>query len=363
MSSVLDDALDRLHSTGPEQHNGAPNHGPMVVETLTILDCSDLVSGWLDQYWRELEPASRPQSPIVLDAWDRALGFPSRYADWEVFFNARLAEKPWRELLSEWIPRLIPGVTAYGTHGLIRTAHAARALATAETSPRLAELTSGLSTWAAYFQLLPGVPRLTGSRDIVDALDALPRLPADAERGGPPPKVLRALNALPTLPSGVDELATPTDIWESLSKLSEAGARLYLTHAARHPLVFVHAVTGPAAFRTLLPYIRKWDQLSAFAYMWQAIAASASAFGSAPIAVGPLEMDVDADPVVADDIKGRSIDTHDQHAIKFFDACLRETELNPTPVYLRAANDWANRVLQARTWSHGQRIATGLSTV
>jgi hypothetical protein len=333
----------------------------MVVETLAGLDCSELVSGWLDQYWRELEPASRSQSPIVVDAWDRALGVPSRYADWEVFFNARLGETPWRELLREWIPRLMPGVTAYGTHGLIRTAHAARALAAAETPPRLAELASGLSTWAAYFQRLPGVPRLTGARDTVHSLDALPHLPADAERRGPPPKVVRALDALPSFASGVDELATPTDVRGSLSELSEAGARLYLAHAERHPLIFIHAVTGPAALRILLPYIREWEQPSAFAYLWQAVAASASAFASASIAAGLLA--VDAGPVVADDVKERSIDTHDQHAIKFFDACLRETELNPTPVYLRAANDWANRLLEARMWSHGQRIAAGLSTV
>jgi hypothetical protein len=363
MNSVLDDALDRLHASGPALRDGAPNHGPMVVETLMSLDCSDLVPGWLDHYRGQLEPASVPRAPISVDAWDQALGARDRFADWVAFFNTQLSEAPWQVALMDWLPRLMPGVEAYGTHGLIRTAHAAHALAQSETLPRLRELAAGLGTWAAYYQRLPGVPRLAGTRDVVRSIDALPRLPANAERHGPPPRVVRGLDDLPSFPSGVDSLAAPTNVGASLSELSEAGARLYFAHAERHPLVFVHAVTAPAALRTLLPHIRNEDQVSAFASIWQAVAASASAFGRTSID-GALPPDADElKPIAADNVKERSLDTQDTHAIKFFDACRREAELNPTPVYLRAANDWAGRLLEARTWSHAQRIAAGLSAI
>jgi hypothetical protein len=363
MNSVLDDALERLHHTGPELHSGAPNHAPMVVETLTHLDEPDLVQSWLDKYSREIEPAPDSRSPVKPDEWDQALGARERYADWEVFFTTALDESPWRALLRDWISRLMPGMMAYGTHGLIRTAHAVRGLESAETPPRLAELSAGLSIWAAYFQRLPGTPRLLGEQNIRHSLNTLPRLPAGAERHGPPPKIVRAVDGLPSFPAGVDALAAPTDVSVSLSELSEAGARLYLANATLHPLVFVHAVTGPASLRTLLPYIRDDDQPSAFAYMWQAVAASTAAFGCASVDAEPFSEDLEFGPADIANVRARSIDTRDEHAIKFFDACLRETVLNPEPVYLRAAHDWTSRLLEARTWSHEQRIAAGLATV
>jgi len=225
----------------------------MVVETLTHLDEPDLVHSWLDEYSHDLEPAPDSRSPVKPDEWDQALGARERYADWEVFFTTALGESPWRALLRDWISRLVPGMMAYGTHGLIRTAHAVRGLESAETPPRLAELSAGLSIWAAYFQRLPGTPRLMGGQNIRHSLDTLPRLPTSA--------------------------------------------------------------------------------------------------------------DVDLSAAEIDDVRLRSIDTRDEHAIKFFDACLRETGLNPEPVYLRAAHDWTRRLLEARTWSHEQRIAAGLATV
>jgi Questin oxidase-like len=362
-TSVLDDALERLRGTGPELSDSGPNHGPMVVEALIDLGCGDLIPSWLDQYTDQLGAPPARSAPIGVQTWKQALGARQRSSDWETFFNDRLGESPWQVVLSTWLPRLMPGVMAYGTHGLIRTAHATRALSVSETPPRLVELAAGLATWAAYYQPLPGVPRLTGARDVARALDALPHLPSQAERRGPPPRVVRALDNLAAFPDAVDALAIPTSIDVSLSELSEAGAHLYLANAERHPLVFVHAVTGPAALRAVLPYLTREEQLTAFAYVWQAVAAWAAAFGSG--SADPMAR-ADADDPGArasDNIKARSIDTQDQHAIKFLAACLRETELNPTPAYLRAADDWANRMLEARSWTHSQRMAAGLVAV
>src|SRR5262249_2192630 len=142
-----------------------------------------------------------------------------------------------------------------------------------------------------------------------------------------------------------------------LSALSEAGARLYLAHAERHPLVFVHAVTGPAALRALLPQLPGESRATAFAYAWQAVAAWAAAFGGPAPATAPHET---PPPGAPDDVEARSLETGDEHAIKLLDACRREAAANPTPVYLRAAGDWAGRLLRAATWSRGRRAAAGL---
>jgi hypothetical protein len=127
--------------------------------------------------------------------------------------------------------------------------------------------------------------------------------------------------------------------------------------------VFLHAITGPAALRALLPHVPAELRVTAFAYAWQAVAASAATFGSVPLSEArPADAD-QLGSVAAEEVKSRALDTGDEHAIKLLDACLRETELNPTPVYLRATGDWANRLLGAAHWKRGQRIAAGLAAV
>jgi hypothetical protein len=63
--SILDDALERLRGTGPEAVHGAPNHGPMAAEALIALGCPGEVTGWVDDYRRELGPMPQPRSPVT----------------------------------------------------------------------------------------------------------------------------------------------------------------------------------------------------------------------------------------------------------------------------------------------------------
>jgi hypothetical protein len=166
---------------------------------------------------------------------------------------------------------------------------------------------------------------------------------------------VRGLDTHPDFPRAVDALAAPETIAAALGTLTEVGARLYLTQASRYPLIFIHAVTGPAALRRLLPHLSAAMQRTAFAYVWQAVAAWTAAFGSpAPMAVGPD----DVPPAAASEIVAQSVATRDPHAIKFAEACLQEYRLNPRPVYLRAALDWPTRLRASlRRRSTGQMAA------
>ncbi|HTU07827.1 MAG TPA: hypothetical protein VMG13_19890, partial [Trebonia sp.] len=44
-----------------------------------------------------------------------------RIADWVTYFRRGLAGHPWQAVLGTWWPRLLPGVAAAATHGVIRT--------------------------------------------------------------------------------------------------------------------------------------------------------------------------------------------------------------------------------------------------
>ena len=337
MKRVLDDALERLRHTGPEEADGAPNHGPMAAEALAALGYDDEVPQWVDSYRRQLGPMPESILPLTPQTWRDALGLRRRVGDWVVFFRLQLRMAPWQTVLTAWLPRLIPGAMAHGTHGLIRTAHAVRALEDAETPLRVEELAAALGYWAAYYQALPGVPHLTGTYTIDQALDQLPRLGRDYDWRVTPPEFVRELDTHPDFPRAIDALTAPETIAAALGTLTEAGARLYLANASRYPLIFLYAVTGPVALRRLLPHLSTAMQHTAFAYVWQAVAVWTAAFGSsAPIAA----WSDDVPPAAASEIVTQAVDTRDPHAIKFAEACLQEYRLNPQPVYLRAVLDW-----------------------
>src|SRR5215813_14035752 len=283
MNSVLDDALERLRGMGPEARHGAPNHGPMAAEALVALGCLDEVPRWVDDYRGELDPMPAARSPVTEETWHEALGVIRRVGDWQTFFVARLAEAPWQMVFVQWLPRLIPGLMAGGTHGLIRTAHAVRALSEAATPLRVEELASAFAYWAAYYQTLPGVPRLQGPLDLDRAIQQISRIgrdhPNDLRREGVPREFVRVLAEYPEFSAAVDRFGTTAPVDASLNRLSEMGARLYLANASTHPLVFIHALTGPAAVRLLLPHMPAALREVALAYGWQALAAWVAAYG------------------------------------------------------------------------------------
>src|SRR5450759_1038958 len=171
---VLDESLGRLAATGPEFRGGLSNHGPMAAEAMIRLGRADDVEPWLDGYIQRLEEAPRGTDRITDQSWRDALGVPRRVADWELYLQDQLAEDPWQHVLARWWPRLLPGLAAAATHGVIRTSHAARSLAAAETRERVAELARGLAYWAASYLEIPGSARTAGRLDLGAAVIGLP---------------------------------------------------------------------------------------------------------------------------------------------------------------------------------------------
>ncbi|GLZ01845.1 hypothetical protein Acsp02_90960 [Actinoplanes sp. NBRC 103695] len=175
---ILDEALERLRDTGPERNGWLSNHAPMAAEALTRHGHADQVHRWLDSYDHLLEERPRGINPIPRDQWRDPLGDPVRTGDWIRYFERELADSPWREVLELWWPRLLPGIAAGATHGVIRVGHAVRALLDVETAPRILELAHGLAYWAARWQPLAlpaaGPYRTTDPRAALDAVSRVP---------------------------------------------------------------------------------------------------------------------------------------------------------------------------------------------
>lgn len=180
-TSNYDEALERFHRTGPEFDGFLSNHGPMVVEALERWGHDDDIRSWTDRYLTRLDELPRSTWPIEADNWREARGQHQRAADWIDVFRDALSDQPWKHVLAIWWPRLLPGIAAGATHGVIRLGHAAAALNSLETAPRLDELAHALGYWAARWQAVPIITPI-GDRTAPDLITRLPRI-ADQQGG------------------------------------------------------------------------------------------------------------------------------------------------------------------------------------
>ncbi|HEY3732622.1 MAG TPA: hypothetical protein VGL63_01790 [Streptosporangiaceae bacterium] len=330
---VLDESLSRLAVTGPEFRGGLSNHGPMAAEAMIRLGHAEAIEPWLDGYLRRLEEAPRATGRITDQTWREALGVPGRVADWELYLRDQFETEPWPQVLARWWPRLVPGLAAAATHGIIRTSHAARSLAQAPTAERLAELARGLAYWASGYLELPGSPRTAGRLDVAAAVSGLPVAPGPVPPGLITTRLRTSLAAEPRFPAAVGALRPPADVPAGLLALSTAFARIFLVYGRTQPIDFLHAVTAPVAARSALGLLPAEVARPTHDALWQVAAGLYSAYAVDAVPE-PLP---DADPPAPGTLADRAVATGDVHAIKLTEACLRLHAESPDPLLLHAA--------------------------
>jgi len=340
-ADALYDALERLASYGYLDAPGFACHGPMGAETLSTLGHDDLVAAWVEDYKRRHRPLEVPPPRTRLDSrdeqsWRPALGDLGRVSDWAAMFRQELAEQPYPAVLQRWLPRLLAGHAGGLTHGLIRVAHAVRAVPSdaSPSDPVLAEVADGLAFWAATFTALPGRPELRGPLTLTEAMGGLPR-------PHPPWTIMEAgtfarMGELDSFPAAVEALGPPDSSDGALSELTASFCAVVLAYPDLPALPLVHTVTPVTALRTLQPFLPGLSIEAAYAQLWHVSAAIVAAFTPAgrPRAAANLD---GAEPLAPDEIVGRAVEHRDTHALKFAEACMREHAIRPDPVYLLAA--------------------------
>jgi Questin oxidase-like len=292
-------ALERLQGLGFEHGPRFVNHAPMAAEALARMGCADEVPAWVEHNLRVRQYHERPRPRWRLSAdeaeWRPALGDFDRVADWAELFERELADQPWREVLARWWPRLMPGMSGALTHGVIRTAHAVRALVHAGDDGRLqrTELAQGLGYWAA---------RYTAERRDAD-------LDGEARRGA------AAIAALDTLVAD--------------------NSGFYVRAPQGFPVPLIHAITAPAAVRLVcehLPEEQRWPSYEAALRTCESIK---SYF--APAGVTSVVEAADAAPPDEAELVAAAVETGDEHAIKLAEVAVRHNALAPDARYAVAS--------------------------
>jgi hypothetical protein len=344
MTATIDEALELLEDSGPEFGGGLSNHGPMAAEALVTLGRSGAMIPWVERYKQRLQGRPSGRNPIDPSEWREALGDYSRVADWGAYFERELSERPWRQVLGEWVPVLAPGLVAAAMHGIIRTAHAARSLEGDETPLRLQELAQGLGYWAARYQELPSKPAEPGSLSPGQALSEVRLVPVRKRQSGT--LILHGLRPLEDdwqFPDVANMVDTSGDVSAFLSELTATFAAVYLANAERigQIITFIHTVTGPSAIRLLIPYLSAGAAPMVLRYGWQADAALYSALAR------DRKPAISCESMDKEEIIDRAVVSGDEHAIKFAEACIREQAVSPQPVYFVAAGDAAAKLTRS----------------
>lgn len=325
VSENLLTAYERLRDTGPEfggdeeGNHGLTNHGPMAAEVVIRRGLDLRLDRWLDDYIGRLTGLPAPSLRITGANWRAALGDHRRIADWTAFFRAEVRTRPWRETLATWWPRLLPGIAAGATHGVIRVGHVVRTLrATAPDEPALDELANGLAFWAARSRTLPGGAARPGTLSPAEALDALPALP---DQSGFLAHRLTRLGDLRTWPDAVAALRTPTaaeDVPAALAALVDAATVRYLKVGRSAPVLLVHTATAPNAVLQCLPVLPTELWLPSLTAAWAATAAVTVTYAGPPNRPAALPHADDPAGVLLD----RAADHRDEHVLKFADTAV-----------------------------------------
>ncbi|OFE17399.1 hypothetical protein BA895_16680 [Humibacillus sp. DSM 29435] len=340
------EALDRLRDTGPEFGGFLANHGPMAAEALTQMDAASAVPAWVDRYRTRLDAAPTVGHGIARSQWREHLGNERLIGDWTGLMRREIGEQPWQDMLGTWWPRLLPGMAASATHGVIRVAHAVRSLRSAGREPEellTDELAQGLAFWAARYQTVPGAPDLHGSDAAVVATAHLPRLdPSLPGRGEGITGRLLALDHLPRLPHALNAWGAPADPDLALDELIGASARVL---AARDdaPIAFCHAVTAPAAVRLVLPELDAGLAVASVAVSWQVVGSIIAAY-AAPRHEAESHDAQELPSSEVDELSHRAVQHGDEHVIKLTEACLREHARTGDDTLLVAARRFRDRV-------------------
>lgn len=330
------DPLDRLleaHANAlPEREGAGANHYPMAAEALAALGHADAI----EPAWSRGaagyagEQRRHPRAP-----GSEALGDYGRFADWRAHFQQELARGPWQALVADQAALLAPGLSGAAFHGLIRTAHAVRALRERDTPARRDELANGLAYWAARHAVLPTNPALVDRpAELERTLTALshPWLADDAEVD-----FFAVDERLARTP-----LAPPVELGDDpaaeLDALVRTAATAFLEMLVqeRQRIWLLHTVTGPAAAGLLLPEVDAHTARLLVAHARQTVVALQSAFGAPFTPRAHLR----AAPPAWPELVQRAVTSRSVHSIKLVEALHRHDAGGNDPLLRSVAVQW-----------------------
>lgn len=307
VADAYDACLERLLGYGPEYYGNLSNHGPMALEALLSLGIPEAFENYVDLVVQKLD-----QSDRVYKSHD-----------------------DWKQQLSAALPDLVALAGAQAGHGLLRVAHAVRALERTDSTVRRQELTAGLEYWQCGGPLVAPTA-LTGNENLADVITRLPRLTPDQKTDGLLIHNLETAAALPDVIDLIDRIAPAQEIPLAFLDLAETACLAETANPGGGAFALLHGVTVPMAAATLLPYLDDAGQRHLEAAVTGFIVAAIVGFdeSSAPVRPNDAGSGTEHERLAAAAIK--ATETADDHDIKYVEACTRLFAARPSLVPITA---------------------------
>jgi hypothetical protein len=249
---------ERFVAAEPELPNGFAEHTPMGAEALLELGLApERVLAWAEAH----QPSTAPVASSELVSSERRR------------IGLEIETEGWRPVARRRVTQLLPDLGVHLFHGVIRTAHAVRALDHGVGPAAEAELATALAAWAAW-------AGGTTQRD------------PHRERSGDP-----------------------------VGRIIDAASRGAAAHLARPSIVTVHAVTAPMAVLLLADLVDRPD-----------LAVAAAVFDQTHERYPTPSPDLHPAPV-DDDVVDRVAAQWDAHPAKLVESAIRAHRITGQPVF------------------------------
>ncbi len=342
--SAYDAALKSLSGTGPEFGGGLSNHGAMAVGALVSLGKPEQARRWLDGYITRLPGRPEPVKPLTRQSWRDGLGDLARYSDWSSFFQRETGQLGWQQVVREWLPRLIPGLTGAAGHGLIRTAYALEQVRQEAVELRLVELADAMAYWAGSYFKLPGIlaPLSAGKFSPAEALAQITwKHKGNPLRSGRLSGHLQSLDGYSPFSGVVNLVTVPPEPETLLGEVASSMAKVQLAHQDQPQTLipFLHGIIVAGAARLVAPHLDEAGAILLVRYAWQFGGALYAVYGQSNPVAQPGAVSTDADALIE-----AALQTGDEHAFIGTDFCLREYRHSSDLALLAAAWDALQRL-------------------
>lgn len=293
---TYEDALDVFLGTDPSYADGLSNHGPMAIEALVHMGVPQWIGPFVGGYRDRLEPVQA---------------------------QVEAASENWRGWLRTVIEPLVPAAGNLAGHGLLRVAHAVRALerigaGTPASFSHRVELATGIDYWRHGGPGLDGPRKLTGTLSLSEWLPTLGRLRVDQRSDGLLTETLGTAAATTDFAIKVAALAPMDDPTAMLDALGTAAGQAFMLNDGLSAFTLLHGTTVSSMASVLLPHLDEAGKHQLVASVAGFVAAAIIGFDDGDGRHG----DIPGEPPTPDALAEAAGASCEDHTIKFVDACV-----------------------------------------
>ena len=294
------------------------NHLPMALLALEKIGADqEKLTNFYQKNCKNLVPLDKPgrQKPSNLL---ETLGQRDQFNNHLSYFEYHIEESGVENILTKFLPFLLPGICASAFHALIRLAYAVEANDSREVAYALAY-------WSSEYQTLGTLnPSIEGSlTKILSEISLIGRNHIFA-----PGIIVDRMAEISLLEKYQYSVFQPTNI--TLDQLARLAIKAYLL---TNDFTLLHGVTGCHALRIILPWVSHKEL--ALRYFWQAFVVAYLSTGSISFdnKLATVRRTNDWDEILT---RGRS--SNNSHVIKIVNTCWSEYQHYEDSEYLAAAS-------------------------